>query len=95
LTRKFFISSTKDNHAAFFNMHCLNKSLNSIGPTYREQVAYWFNLDKCTLLSRQHVTSLPTACPILSGTGSYLILKPERFTSTCYAMFRQTTDKGD
>jgi len=26
--------------------------LNSIGPTYREQVAYLSNLDKCTLLSR-------------------------------------------
>jgi len=34
------------------NIYCLNKSLNSIGPTHREQVAYWFNLDKCTLLSR-------------------------------------------
>jgi len=22
-----------------------------MGHTYREQVAYWFNLDKCTLLS--------------------------------------------
>jgi len=51
LPRKFFITSTKDNYVAFLNMHCLNKSLNSMGHTYREQVAYWFNLDKCTLLS--------------------------------------------
>jgi len=28
-----------------------------MGHTYREQVAYWFNLDKCTLLPR-HNTSL-------------------------------------
>jgi len=26
--------------------------LNSLGPTYREQVAYWFDLEKYTLLSR-------------------------------------------